>query len=324
MAHPATPEAVGAPATISMADAAAEFDDFGPGENPGEETTDESEIEAEEGDDIELDDEGEAEEADEPETAIEAPASLNAEEKKVFAQLPPEAQQVWAASETRRNTQVQEATTNAAERERAAETKAAQAEAAAEQKRAAQLKAFIEPFRPQMPNPQLAYSDPASYIAAKAQYDAEVAQFTEWEQHIEGIGTQAQQQAEQIDLQARMADLMTLGKLADPATREEYLKTSLTLVEELGLDPMAFENVASSTDFKALDKIAEWKAKAEKLDAAMSRKMSKVRSARGKTLRPGAAQAEASGAERISHKAMDAFRKNPSDRRVQAAIFENI
>ena len=269
----------------SVSEKAADFENYLYGDEEEEESPEDDS--AEEGEELELE-EDEAEEADEPETAIEAPASLNAEEKEVFAQLPPEAQQAWAASETRRNQQVQEATTKAAERERAAEMKAQQAEAAAEQKRATQLKAFIEPFRPQMPDPQLAQYDPASYIAAKAQYDAAVAQFSEWEQHIEGVATQAASQAAQIDEQSRIADLMTVGKLADPATREEYLKTSLTLVEELGLDPVAFENVASSSDFKALEKIAEWKTNSEKFKAAMSRQMQKVRSSKGKSLRPAA------------------------------------
>jgi hypothetical protein len=285
-----------ATAPTSASDKAADFENFLFGDEEEEET--DSDNAAEEGEDLELDDEGE--EANEPEAVIEAPISLNAEEKEAFAAASPEAQQAWAASETRRNQQVQEATTKAAERERNADTKAAQAEALADQKRAAQLKAFIEPFRPQMPDPQLAYHDPASYIAAKAQFDAASAQFTEYEQHIEALQVQAADAASQIDAQARVSDLMTVGKLADPATRDEYVKTSLALVQELGLDPMAFENVAGSEDFKALEKIAEWKAKAARLDSAMARKMSKVRSAKGKSLRPGAVSHDTSRAANSS------------------------
>lgn len=281
-------EAPEATAPQSASEKAAEFEKF-LDMDEDEEPTDEGDS-AEEGDDLELDDEEQADEAVEPETpAIEAPPSLNAEEKEVFAQLPPEAQQAWAASETRRNQQVQEATTKAADRERQAATVAQQAQAMADQQRAAQLEAFIEPFRPQMPNPQLAQTDPASYIAAKAQYDYDAAQFAQWEQHIGSLKVESGNMAAQIDEQQRVADLLTIGKLADPATRDEYVKASLALVAELGLDPASFEQVASSQDFKALEKIGEMKAKADKYDQAMARQMSKVRSARGKGLRPSAA-----------------------------------
>lgn len=282
-------EAASTDAPMSASEKAAEFEKF-LGLDEDEETPEEGDNAAEEGDDLELDDEGEQEdESDEPETAIDVPASLNAEEKKAFAAASPEAQQAWAASETRRNTQVQEATTKAADRERQAATVAERAYAMADQQRAAQLEAFIEPFRPQMPSPQLAQTDPASYIAAKAQYDYESAQFAQWEQQIGSLKAQAGNAAEQIDANQRAADLMTVGKLADPATRDEYVKASLDLVAELGLDPAAFEQVAGSEDFKALEKIAEMKDKADKYDKAMARQMSKVRSARGRNLRPTAA-----------------------------------
>ena len=282
-------EAASTSAPMSASEKAADFEKF-LDLDEDEEAPDEGEDGAEEGDDLELDDEAEQDdEDDEPETAIDAPASLNAEEKKAFAAASPEAQQAWAASETRRNTQVQEATTKAAERERTAGMAMQQAEAHAEQKRAAQLKAFIEPYRPIMPHPQLAQTDPASYIAEKAQYDYDAAQFAEHEQHIESIQREASFAAAQIDEHQRVADLMTVGKLADPVTRDEYVKASMELVAELGLDPAAFEQVAGSEDFKALEKIAEMKAKADKYDKAMARTMSKVRSGKGRNLRPSAA-----------------------------------
>ena len=277
--------ATDAPAPRSVGEKAADFENFLFDED--EDQAEQDEDGAEEGEDLDLDDEDQDGEDDEPEVpAIEAPASLNAEEKTVFAQLPPEAQQAWAASETRRNAQVQEATTKAAEREREATQKAEQAEALADQKRATQLRQFMSAFAPQMPDPQLAYSDPASYIAQKAHYDAEIAQFDQFAQQIDALETDAGTRAAQIDQQARVADLMSVGKLADPATRDEYLKSSLELVGTLGLDPKAFEEVAGSADFKALEKVAEWKAKADKYEQAMARKMSQVRAAKGKSLRP--------------------------------------
>ena len=284
-------EAASVPA--SVADKAAAFEDYlFDGETPDEE--DDTQPEGEEDDLSEDDLEPEGEDADENgeepgDPAIPPPASLNAEEKATFLQLPPEAQQAWAASESRRNTQVQEATTKAAERERAANTAAAQAEAQAKVHYAAQLKTFMEPFRPVMPSPQLAQHDPASYIAAKAQYDYDIAQFSEFEQQVGLIRDEGLSQTQTIDTQQRAADLMQVPKLADPATRDEYISASLGLVQELGIDPQTFEMSADSNDFRALDKISDWRAKAEKYDKAMASKMNRVRAGKSRSTRPGAA-----------------------------------
>lgn len=298
MAHPQTAEAVDAPAPVSASDKAADFENFLFGEEETDEqdteTTDEGdENAAEEGEDLELEDEEEGESEDEPDVpAIKPPASLNAAEKAAFEQLPPEAQQAWAAAETRRNTQVQEATTKAAEAQRSAEATAAKAEAAAQAKFAAQLDQFAQALAPQRPDPALAQYDPAAYIAAQAQYEAAKAQHDEFVQQVTGLRTEASQKADEVFSAERAADLMTLPKLANPETRGEYLAETLELVEWLGLDKQSFEQVASSSDFKALEKIGELKAKAEKYDQAMSRKMQRVASHRGKTLRPNAASTE--------------------------------
>lgn len=283
MAHPIE-GAADAPAPESASDKAADFENF---------LFDDEQEEADEGEPDEGDFEPEAEqEGDEgepeEEPAIPVPASLNAEEKKVFAQLPPEAQQAWAASESRRNTQVQEATTKAAERERQATLVAERAEAEAQVHFAAQLKAFADQFRPQMPDPQLAYVDPQRYIAEKAQYDAQLAQFEALEQQVGSVRDTAFGKVSEIDQRARVADLLTVPELANPETRDAHVEWAKTLVTDLGMDPVAFEQNADSGDFRALKKVGEWRDKAAKYDAAMSRKMQQVRSGK-RTLRPGAA-----------------------------------
>jgi hypothetical protein len=297
MAHPEAPEAVDVPAPYTEADAAADIsklfgDDAEEQDAPGV---------VEEGADADLDlsEDEQAEAEDEPgEPAIATPVSLNADEKKTFAQLPPEAQQAWAASESRRNAQVQDATTAAAEARRVAETRAAQADATAKATYAAQLAAFAQALAPQMPDPALAYENPAEYIAHKAQYDAAKAQHDEFVQQVQGIGAEAFQQASQVDTTERFRDLMTHHSLANPETRADYIRSSLSLVGEIGLDPAAFEQTASATDFRALDKVAEWKTKAERFDQAMSKQMQKVRAGKDRTLRPNAAQPEGSGNRR--------------------------
>ncbi len=305
-------EAANAPAPTSVSEKAADFEEFLFADE------DEQEEATQEGDEETLELEGdEGEEDSEPdEPAIAPPPSLNAEEKTVFAQLPPEAQQAWAASENRRNTQVQEATTKAAAKEREAQTALERADAQAGAHYAAQLRAFADAFRPQMPDPQLAYADPQRYIAEKAQYDAQLAQFNDLEQQIAGVREQALGKIEQVDLAARRADLMTVPKLADPATQAEYLSSSLELVKELGLDPAGFEKVAGSEDFRALDKIADWKAKAAKFDAAMSRQMQKVRAGKARTLRPGAAPTESRAAN--TSKAWERVKSSGKNKSAQA------
>jgi hypothetical protein len=169
--------------------------------NPNEGDSDEPKS-----DDLELEDEETSE--DDRRTgnpAIAPPASLNAEEKAAFAQLPKEAQEAWSASENRRNTQVQEATTKASQAQRDAEARAAQADAEAKSRYAQQLKAFVTPFAPQMPDAQLAYADPARYIAEKAQYDAQKAQHDSLVQHVESVATQADTEAQRRSLPSATA-----------------------------------------------------------------------------------------------------------------------
>lgn len=290
MAHPDS-GAADAPAPQSASEKAADFENFLFDDEQDEETSGEEDApegeEPEEGD-LELEEEGEDDsEPDEP--AIAAPPSLNAEEKAVFAQLPKEAQQAWAASENRRNTQVQEATTKAAAKEREAQTALERADAEAAVHYAAQLKAFADTFRPQMPDPQLAYADPQRYIAMKAQYDAEAAQFDALEQQIAAVREEALGKTNQVNLAQRQADLLTVPELANPETREAHVQWAREIVSDLGIDPAVFEANADSNDFKSLKIVDGWRQKAAKYDAAMSRQMQKVRAGKARTLRPNAA-----------------------------------
>ncbi len=286
-------EAASAPAYQSASDKAADFEEFlFEGDEPEEQEEPEAQDGAEEGDDLELEaDEGE-EDSEPEQPAIAPPPSLNAEEKSVFAQLPAEAQQAWAASENRRNTQVQEATTKAAVKERDAQTALERADAQAAVHYAAQLRTFADAFRPQMPDPQLAYADPQRYIAQKAQYDADAAQFDALEQQIAAVREEALGKTNQVTLAQRQADLLTVPELANPETREAHVEWARSIVSELGIDPQAFEANADSNDFKSLKIVDGWRQKAVKYDAAMSRQMQKVRASKARPMRPAAARTD--------------------------------
>lgn len=290
MAHPDNPEAGRAPATV--ADAAADFENylFPDEDEQGDDTAPEGDgDEADEAEDLELDDEEQDDEDSGPEPATAPPVSLTAEEKKVFAQLPPEAQQAWAASENRRNSQVQEATTKASTAQRDAEARAAAADAEAKSLYSQQLDQFVKAFEPQAPDPQLAYHDPARYIAEKAHFDALKAQHDTLVQQVRGISQEADVQAQQAFIAQRDRELLAIPEVANPETRAEYLTRAMGVAADLGFDQAELSQNASASDIKALAKVADWKAKAERYEKAMSRQMQKVRSGKSKTLRPNAA-----------------------------------
>jgi hypothetical protein len=302
MAHPATEAA---PVPTSMAEKAAALEDFlfNEGDEPEEEEQDETEA-----DEFDLDEEAdenaeeEADEADEQEApAIDPPVSLNAEEKAVFAQLPPEAQQAWAASETRRNGQVQEATTRAANAQREAEARAAAADADAKRQYAVQLDQFVAAFEPIAPDPALARQNPQAYIAQEAEYRAMKAQHDDLVQRVKVVQQEADTEAYQAFVQQRDRDLMSIPEIANPETRAEFLDRVMGVATELGYDPGELAQGMQLRDIQALSKVAELKAKADKYDQAMAKRMQKVRSAKNKNLRPNAAphaQARGEGSDK--------------------------
>lgn len=320
MAHPQTAEAGDAPFD-TLDDAAAALEGLGYGDEPAEvqETEGEDEGEPQDGE-LEVEPEEEEGEGDEPETAIEAPASLNADEKARFAQLPKEAQQMLAEVENRRNGQVQQATTKAAEAQRAAETRAAQADAQAKLVYAQQLKAVAERVAPQRPDPRLAQTDPTTFIALNAQYEAERAQHDEFMQQVTAMGQQASQDMSAAEVAERDRELMAIPEVADETTREQFFKKAIGAAEMLGLD-MTQINFASARELKALRQIDDWKVKADKYDAAMSRQMQRVReSKKPVTTKPNAAQPQGSGRERAFREAQQRVRATGSLDDAAAAI----
>jgi hypothetical protein len=293
MAHPETEAGdVRAPATV--ADAAADFENFlfGEGDEPEEQEQETNpEGEPEEGDEPDADDldgEEQDDEGGEPETAIDAPVSLNAEEKAAFAAASPEAQRAWAAAETRRNTQVQEATTKASNAQREAEARAASADAEARKVYATQLREFAKALEPQAPPPQLAQTNPQAYIAQEAQYRAAKAQHDEFVQQVEAVDREADQDAQTAFLQARDRELMQIPEVANPETRDGYFKTAFSVAETLGYDTAELASGMSARDVKALALVASLKEKADKYDKAMAAKMQRVRSGKVRSNKPGA------------------------------------
>lgn len=278
-----------------------------------------------EGDDPEGDELEEGEEADddeqdsdEPQEVIEAPVSLNADEKAVFAQLPPEAQRAWSASESRRNSQVQEATTKAANAQRAAQQQAAEAHSKAKAVFATQLAEFASHLSPQMPDAELARANPGEYIAQKAQYDAMKAQHDELVQQVSALGDEASQEIDQAFIQQRDRELLAIPEVANEETRGDFFERALGAAEALGYERDILLRDGNATDFKALVAAHGWKDKAAKYDALMAKQMQRVRN--GKTAKPGAAQPTGSSTARALKDATTRLRKTGSDADAIAAF----
>jgi len=293
MAHPPQEEAVDAPVN-DMDSAAAAIGNYFDGADlpPDDEDSEDPETpepEGDEPDEPELEVDEDDDEQDEPETAIEAPASLNAEEKAQFAQLPKEAQRLLTEVETRRNGQVQQATTKAAEAQRVAETRAAQADAQAKAIYANQLKVFADNLAPQRPDPMMAQTDPATYIALNAQYDAARAQHDEFVQQVTAMGQEAESEMTQAEVADRDRALMAIPEVQNEETRNAFFEKAIETAKVLGLD-MNGVNRATAAELQALRNIHDWKAKSEKYDAAMAKQMKRVRDGRKTTTtKPNAA-----------------------------------
>jgi len=247
-----------------------------------------------EGDETELELAEETNEEAEPaEPAIAPPVSLNAEEKARYAQLPPEAQQFVAELETRRNAQVQQATTKASEAQRAAEARAATADAQAKAVYAQQLSQFADALAPQRPDPQLAATDPMAFIAQNAQYEAAKAQHDEFVQQVQTIKQDAENGVSQAFIQERDRQLMAIPEIQNETTRKDFLDKAFEAANFLGYDHEQVVSKASAQEIAMLRQIAGLKEKADKYDAAMSRQMQRVRQGKSKVMQPRAAQPRA-------------------------------
>lgn len=294
MAHPTGSEAAVSTAPVSVAEKAADFENFLFGDEDEAEAQPEPEQEDAEDDFDEIEEADEAEEGDEDSDeqdipAIEAPVSLNAEEKEVFAQLPLEAQQAWAASETRRNAQVQEATTKAKDAQRQAEQAAASANRQAEVRYAEQLKQFTAAFEPQMPDPSR-YNDIQAYQRDKAIYDHAKAQHDNLMQQVAQVGVETdEQRAERI--RVRDAELLKIPEIANEETRASYIEAAFEVAAELGYDKTELAQNMDASDLKALAQAAKWKADSAELARIKARSQERRRDKTGKfkpTLKPGA------------------------------------
>lgn len=261
---------------------------------------DEEEQPEEASDGEESDDELEIEEEADDLPPIDPPVSWDAEAKAKFAELPRELQETVTKRETERERFVQSKAQEAARARQEVEQAAHQQLAEYDARVSQHLQGLAEQLQPQRPNPQLLQYDPQAFYAQQAQYEADVAQRQQLQQQADQHAHQAQARAAQAD-QAQMAEQHRLiveqfPEYADPTTGPKLQAELSAVARELGYPPELIGQ-ARATDIIAMRKVAELKAKADKYDGLMSKKMANVRA--GKTLPPVSKPGVSQGSEQL-------------------------
>lgn len=279
------------------------------------------EIDEPEGDELELDVE-EGDEGDEPEIdapIIEAPISLNNDEREAFANAPPEVQEAWAASENRRNEQVQEATTRAAKREAEARTLA---EVAAKESLAGERMEWLqENFSPQPPDPRLAQTDPMAYNAQVAQYDAAKRIFDAEVGKLDSERAQAETEYQQEFWKQRDTQLSAMPEF-DEGNRKDSIDKVVAIAQEYGIPGERIQNDAEASDLKILLDLAVAREKAAKYDALVKKSKERKRDPKGKfrSQKPGTGQPDYGTRKQVVTQAKQNLAQSGSRADAQAAI----
>lgn len=245
--------------------------------------------------DEEADDEPEGEVEGDDLPPIDPPVSWTAEEKAKFAELPRDLQETVQKRETDRERFVQSKSQEAArarsESEQAAMTQLAQIEREYAQRYAATAQQFDIPE----PDIGLLATNPTEYAMQAHQHRAALAQRNEAQQAAQYYAAQAQQREAQAEQAFRAQEYQVIvsefPEYADPTTGPKIVADLTAVARELGYPPELIE-AARATDIMAMRKVAEYKAKAERLDRMEAKKMEKVRAAKGlpNVAKPGVAQ----------------------------------
>lgn len=239
--------------------------------------------------------------------SIDAPASLNAEEKEQFTQLPPEAQRALSSILQRRDSETQQGLESARTAQRDAERSAADRIAQAQRLYAEKSTKLIQAFAPQPPPLELARQDPAEYTYQKGLYEQEMAQF---QALVAKIGEDHQQSQQHFDarnqewLQEQVKQLMSIPEIANEATRAGFIQNLEKIGVELGYGAEALRE-ADAKDIFALNKARQWKEKAEKWDAHQKMRNERPRAASGRfSAAPAGARAAAQPGQTDTLKAL--------------------
>jgi hypothetical protein len=236
---------------------------------------------------------------------IDAPVSWTTEEKAKFAELPREVQETLSRRETEREKFVQSKANETARAKHEAERVALQQVAEIERQAVEQLQRLSASLLPQRPDPRLLQGTDehrALFYHQQAQFEQAVAQQQQLQQAVQERDQKLNQYQTELQRREASENVQILQdqfpEYLDPAKTE--LRQSLaSTAAALGYSSEQIAQ-ARAPDILAMKVAAEWKAKADQLDALNKVKMEKVRQA--KTLppvaKPGTAQPRGQASKR--------------------------
>jgi hypothetical protein len=266
---------------------------------------------SEEANDDEIESEEVAEEQVEELPPIEAPVSLDAKAKELFAALPREAQEVFGNRIAEQDRKIRDVGTQLSQTRDKVYAEANNALAERYEQNAAVLEQYAKAIVGQAPDPRLLYSnnpeEVAYYHRAEYEHKQSLAQLDKM--HL--VAQQSTEQAAQLRQQAGKQSAIEAWQAAsqdnpdwfDPSTsnlKPEIQEKIESIGQELGIpidlrvefsDQGIGFGELDSVDIKALTKVMEFKAKADKWDQYQSSKMAGVRAAKTapKLTQPGIA-----------------------------------
>jgi hypothetical protein len=226
---------------------------------------------------------------------IAPPVSWTAEKKEKFAELPRDLQEYVAERETDREKFVQSKAQEAAQTRSQVE-QAAMAQIVELQRAAAeQLDQYAQQLTVQKPDPRLIASDPELYAHQAAAYEHYTAQREQAQRDAEQARNQVSAYEREMESREAQAFRQTLADqlpdYLDPTKGPKLQQELGSIALELGYSAEQIAE-ARASDILAMQKVSQLKAKADKYDTLMAKKMETVRAAKAlpKVAKPGVAQ----------------------------------
>lgn len=283
--HPETEVGSDTDAPMTEADSIAALTAAFAGEQAPDEEPEE-EIETDETDEVEEVESDELEDVEADDLPpIDAPNSLKAEEKEVFATLPREAQEFVSRRIGDLERGFQTKAQEAAQTRQQFEGQYLEAVQQMQAQTADQLEQYARQLAVQEPDPGLVATDPQLYAQQMRAYRHYTAQREEAQRSAETARQEAQR-AEQALEQREIEQMRSIIQDRFPeyldAEQGPKLQQELsTVASELGYPPELISQ-ARAPDILAMRVANDWRQKAIKYDALQKTKMEKVRAAKGK------------------------------------------
>lgn len=231
---------------------------------------------------------------DEEVPAIQPPVSWTAEEKAEFADLPRAVQETIAKREAEREKFVQTKATEAKQARQTVEREAVEAIGRMENAHLQTLQAMLPEIPPE-PNAFLQAQDPYAYASQMEAHKQAIAQHQYVQQVAQAVNQRLSGLAQEANAMRDREFAEVLGEkfpeYLDESKKPELKREFQSTLRALGYPEGQIDN-ADAEDILALRVVSQLKAKADKYDTLMAKKMEGVRSAKTlpKVSRPGTPQ----------------------------------